>query len=252
MHDWKRVPDGIYHAFHHRWISAISDILNGGLLPADYYALPEQQAAGFGPDVLTLQDQRAVEDDPNAAGVGTACLLQTRPQTRFTAQTDAEFYRRKKSSIAVRHASGDRIVAMVEIVSPGNKASRNAFRAFVDMACELLEHRIHLLLVDPLPPGTRDPNGVHGAIWAEVEEDSFELPRDRPLTLVAYECDLTTRAYIETIGVGEALPNMPLFLMPNGHIKVPLEATYRTAYAVMPARWRRVLEGPAEHSPNSG
>jgi hypothetical protein len=221
MHDWTRVPDGIFHAFHHGWISAISDMLNTGLLPPDSYALPEQQAAGFSPDV------------------------------RFRAQTEAEFYRRKKSSIAVRHVSGDRIVAMVEIVSPGNKSTQHAFRSFVDKACELLEHRIHLLLVDPLPPGPRDPNGIHAAIWAEVEDDSFTLPEDKPLTLVAYECDLTTRAYIEPFAVGEALPDMPLYLMPHGYIKVPLEAAYQTAYGVMPARWRRVLDRPAEPPPKS-
>ena len=33
MHDWTRVPAGIFHAFHHAWISAISDSLNGGILP---------------------------------------------------------------------------------------------------------------------------------------------------------------------------------------------------------------------------
>ena len=59
MHDWTRVDAGIYHAFHHEWISEISRALNRGLLPNDLYALPEQQAAGFGPDVLTLQDPAA-------------------------------------------------------------------------------------------------------------------------------------------------------------------------------------------------
>jgi hypothetical protein len=53
VHDWTRVDAGIFHVFHHRWISAISDALNQGILPPDYYALPEQHAAGFGPDVLT-------------------------------------------------------------------------------------------------------------------------------------------------------------------------------------------------------
>ena len=33
VHDWTLVEAGIFHAFHHRWISAISDILNTGLLP---------------------------------------------------------------------------------------------------------------------------------------------------------------------------------------------------------------------------
>jgi hypothetical protein len=237
------VEAGIFHAFHHRWISALGDALNGGRLPSDYYALPEQVAAGFGPDVLTLQGPPP-EAGPSADGAGgaaTATLLQTRPRSRFTAETDAEFYRRKKSSLVVRHVSGDRIVAMIEIMSPGNKSNRHAFRAFVDKACELLEHRIHLLIVDPFPPGPRDPNGVHAAIWEQIQEDPFQPPADEPLTSVAYECDLTTRAYIETIAVGRSLPDMPLFLEPNGCIMVPLQATYDTAFAVMPRRWQTVL-----------
>lgn len=245
MHDWTRVEAGIFHAHHHEWISEISRAMNRGLLPANYYALPEQVAAGFGPDVLTLQDERADEEGPNGGGVATATALQTRPQTRFMAETEGEFYRRRKSAIAVRHVSGDRIVAMLEILSPGNKASRYAFQSLVDKACQLLEHRIHLLLIDPFPPGPRDPNGVHAAIWQEVEEGSFQLPADKPLTLVAYECDLTTRAYIEPIAVGDVLPEMALFLEPHGCVRVPLEATYQAAYAVLPRRWQRVLEAPS-------
>lgn len=244
MHDWAKVQPGIFHAFHHHWISALSDVLNGGKLPADYYALPEQVAAGFGPDPLTLQGP-AGDEGPStnaAASSGdTATMLQTPPRTRFTAEAQAEFYRRKKSSVVVRHVSGDRIVAMIEIVSPGNKSTRHAFQALVDKACELLEHRIHLLIIDPFPPGARDPNGIHAAIWQEVQDDPFQPPVDQTLTLVAYECDRTTRAYIETVAVGQPLPDMPLFLEPNGCVVVPLEATYETAFAVMPRRWQSVL-----------
>jgi hypothetical protein len=201
----------------------------------------EQVAAGFGPDVLSLQDDSASEREGSEDGPGTATALQSRPQTRFTARTDAEFYRRKKSSIVVRHSSGDRIVAMIEIVSPGNKSNRHAFQALVDKACELLEHRINLLIVDPLPPGPRDPNGVHAAIWEQIEDAPFQPPAEEPLTLVAYESDLTTRAYIEASAVGRPLPDMPLFLKPNGCVMVPLEATYESAFAVLPRRWRAVL-----------
>jgi hypothetical protein len=243
MHDWTCVPAGIFHAFHHEWISTISHALNSGLLPAEYYALPEQQAAGFGPDVLTLQaPPQQDSDDAGKSTGGTATMLDVRPQTRFVAETEVEFYRRKKSSVAVRHVSGDRIIAMVEIVSPGNKSSRSAFRAFLDKASELLERRIHLLIVDPFPPGERDPQGVHAAIWEEVENRPFVLPDDKPLTLVAYECESITRAFIEPVAVGDPLPDMPLFLEPNGCVKVPLEMTYQTAFAELPRRWRRVLE----------
>jgi hypothetical protein len=240
MHDWTRVDAGIFHAFHHDWITELGRVLNGGLLPDDYYALPEQQAAGFGPDVLTLQIPSAPSSD------GTTTLVQTRPQTQFTAETAAEFYRRKKSTIVVRHVSGDRIVAILEVVSPGNKASRHAMRAFVEKACELLEHRIHLLILDPFPPGPRDPNGVHAAIWAEVEDEPFVLPKDKPLTLVAYECDLTTRAYIQPIAVGDPLRDMPLYVEPNRHVLVPLEVTYQAGFGAMPRRWRTVLEAPSQ------
>lgn len=241
MHDWTRVEAGIYHAVHHWWVSAISDVLNGGLLPRDHYALPERFAGNFGPDVLALHEKGRTSAAGGPAGAGGGTTLCTRPHTRFTAETEGDFYRRKQKALVVRHVSGDEIVAVIEIVSPGNKSSRKAFRDFLDKAYELLEQRIHLLIVDPLPPGPRDPEGVHGALWEDLQGDSFHLPEDRRLTLAAYECAGTTRATIEPIAVGDALPDMPLFLKPNGCVMVPLEATYTTAFDCLPGRWREVL-----------
>jgi len=138
--------------------------------------------------------------------------------------------------------SDDRLVAMLEIMSPGNKDSTRAFKDFLNKAFFLLEERIHLLIIDPFPPGKRDPQGIHAAIWDEADESAFQLPPGKPLTLVSYECDLTTRAYVETVGVGDPLPDMPLFLEPEENLMVPLEATYSAAFAVMPQRWRKVIE----------
>lgn len=53
VHDWTEVDAGLFHAFHHRWIDALCDALNGGALPADFFALPEQRVNGPIPDVLT-------------------------------------------------------------------------------------------------------------------------------------------------------------------------------------------------------
>lgn len=238
MHDWTRVEAGIFHAFHHEWISEIGRVLNRGLLPDDYYALPEQQAAGFGPDVLTLQDLAAPSP-------GQATATRTKPKTTFAAETPTAFHRRKKSTVAVRHVSDDRIVAMIEIVSPGNKNNTKAFKAFIEKACELLECNIHLLLIDPFPPGKRDPNGIHAAIWGEVDDDAFVLPVGKPLTFVAYEAAVTTWAYIEPVAVGDRLPDMPVFLEPDFYVDLPLEATYAAAWESVPKRWRHVIEPPA-------
>jgi CO/xanthine dehydrogenase Mo-binding subunit len=243
MHDWMRVEAGIYHDFHHEWISAIKKTLNKRLLSSGYYAMAEQHAAGFGPDVLTLQD---VDPASSSSSSGIATLQKpTKPQPKstFYAETASEFYQRKKSSVVVRHVSGDRIVAMIEIISPGNKSSQNAFHAFVNKASELIEHRIHLLLLDPFPPGRRDPNGIHAAIWSNVDdENAFQLPAEKPLTMVAYECDeYGTRAYIEPIAVGDQLPEMPLYLEPHDYVIVPLEETYLAAWDTVPTRWQRVI-----------
>ncbi|MFO0804167.1 MAG: DUF4058 family protein [Gemmataceae bacterium] len=235
MHDWTRVESGIFHDFHHEWISEIKRALNRGLLPPDCYALAEQIAAGFGPDVLTLQDRHR-ESEPSG-GAATITL----PKTKHVTEQVRGLRQRRKSRVVVRHISDDRIVAMIEIVSPGNKDSTHAFRTFVQKASELLDHRIHLLLLDPFPPGPRDPDGIHAAIWEDYTGATFELPAKEPLTFVSYESADSVRAFIETLAVGDPLPEMPLFLAPEFYIQLPLEAIYRAAWETVPARWQRVI-----------
>ncbi len=244
IHDWTRVDAGIFHHFHHGWIEEISRGLNAGRLPDDYYALAEQFAGGFGPDVPTLQDTSAPKDDAATATSGRVALL-TAPKVQVTGETDMAFYRRKQSTIVIRHVSGDRIVAMIEVVSPGNKVSRNPLRAFVDKAAQLLDRGIHLLILDLLPPGRRDPQGIHGVIWEAIAGAEYTMPADRRLTLAAYESGLSIKAYVVHVAVGNALPDMPVFLEPGQAVDVPLEGTYQIAYAAVPRRWRLVLEAPS-------
>jgi hypothetical protein len=243
IHDWTRVDAGIFHAFHHSWIEEIARAMNRGLLPPDYYALPEQHAAGFGPDVLTLQEEDSGDGDDSATtNSGTGAVMLAAPKLPPTAETDMAFYRRKQKAVTVRHVSGDRIVAMVEVVSPGNKAARNPLRTFVAKAAELLDKQIHLLILDLHPPGRRDPQGIHGEIWQEIAGEEYTAPADKPLTLAAYESGLTVRAYVVPAAVGDVLTDMPLFLQPEKAVQVPLEATYMAAFQEVPRRWRRVLE----------
>jgi hypothetical protein len=154
------------------------------------------------------------------------------------------FYRRKQNSVTVRHVSGDRVVAMVEVVSPGNKAARNPLRAFVDKAAQLLDQGIQLLIVDLFPPGRRDPQGIHGEIWDAIAGEEYEAPEAKPLTQASYESGLLIRAYVVHMAVGDALTDMPLFLKPGMSVPAPLETTYQDAWAAVPRRWQRVLETP--------
>jgi hypothetical protein len=144
--------------------------------------------------------------------------------------------------VVIRHVSGHRIVALIEILSPGNKSSRHPFRTFLDKAVAALTHGVHLLVVDLFPPGPRDPQGIHGALWEQLTDGEHQQPADKPLTLAAYSAGPIPVAYVEPVAVGDTLPDMPLFLTAEEYISVPLEVTYQTAYARVPRFYRNILD----------
>jgi hypothetical protein len=240
IHDWTRVDAGIFHHFHLEWIGEIARTLNRGLLPPDHYALAEQIAGGLGPDVLTLQGP--TNGAPPAADVvGGIALATAPPQVQFRQRAEPDLYAAKARVITIRHTSNHRVVAILEIVSPGNKNSRHGLLAFVRKAVEILKGRIHLLIVDLFPPGPRDPQGIHKAIWDEFIDSDFALPPDKPLTLAAYIAGEWPEGFVEPTAVGLRLPDMPLFLTPDVYVPVPLEATYQSAWEAVPSFWRDVL-----------
>lgn len=247
IHDWTRVSAGTWHDFHLAWISEIRNALNDGRMPPDYYAQAEQIAGPFGPDVLTLQEPDAspngvFESAASDSGGAAAAVALTPPRTRITLELELNEYALKRRTLVIRHNSGDRIVALIEIVSPGNKSSARALESFVDQAVESLSHGYHLLVVDLFPPGPRDPHGIHSAIWSEMSGEPFTQPPGEPLTLVAYSAGSPKRAYLEPTAVGRELIDMPVFLTPDIYVNVPLEATYQAAFRGVPRKWRAVLE----------
>jgi hypothetical protein len=240
IHDWTRVDAGIFHHFHHTWITEIQRALNRGLLPPEYYALAEQIAGGLGPDVLTLQSPANGSPRHNGPSGGIA-LAESPPRVAFRRRTEIDQYATKAKAVVIRHKSNHEVIAVVEIVSPGNKNSRHGLRAMVDKAGELLRAGVHLLVIDLFPPSVRDPQGIHKAIWDEIEDQPFELPADKPLTVAAYSGGLSPEAFVQPIAVGLALPDMPLFLTPEVYVLVPLEATYEASWADVPSFWQDVL-----------
>jgi hypothetical protein len=239
IHDWTRVDAGLFHNFHQRWISALCDVLNTGGLPPDYFALAEQSIRGPIPDVLALHLSSSSEE---SGGTSPGLAVATAPpRARLVRRTEVENYARKADRIAVRHRHGQ-IIAVVELVSPGNKASRNEMRAFVEKTTDMIRQNVHLLVIDLFPPGPRDPQGIHKAIWDEFEEEDFELPAERPLTLPADDAGPPRVAYVESVAVGEVLPEMPLFLKPEFYVPAPLEATYQAAWQMFPAPLKGLLE----------
>lgn len=211
IHDWTRVPSGLFHDFHQTWSIHLKTALNSGILPKGLSALVEQRAVGREPDVLAVY------------------------------RTAKEIYASRANRVVVKHHLG-RVVAVIEIFSPGNKDSRAAIREFVGKAVELLQSGIHLLLVDLFPPTPRDVLGIHKLIWDEISDEPFRFPPGKDRLLVSYELGTEQAAYVQTLAVGDALPQMPLFVAEGVHVKTPLEATYRSAWYGCPEELRSAVE----------
>jgi Protein of unknown function (DUF4058) len=219
IHDWKRVDAGLFHDFHQDWTIELCRALNSGWLPTGFVALIDPQRDDPIPDVLTFQ------------------------RGPFLVELEEDTYARRANRIRIQHRHGQ-VVAVIEIISPGNKNSRRALRAFVRKASDLLFRGIHLLVIDLFPPSERDPQGIHEAIWDEIAEQPFELPADKQLTVAAYRAAPTKTAYVEPVAVGDDLPALPIFLTEDEYVPAPLEETYRASWAEFPADFKELLEPP--------
>ena len=244
IHDWSRVDAGIFHHFHQSWTVEITNALNGGVLPTGFFALAEQIISGPIPDVVTLQRKPTGlgSRDAKTRTAGGIAVVDAPPQARFVSSAESDVYAQRANRVVIRHSLGD-VVAVLEIVSPGNKSSRHAFRTFVEKAGQLLGSGIHLLIVDLFPRTPRDPKGIHQAIWNQISDQELQLPPDKLLTAAAYCAGEPKRAYVEPLAVGDPLPSLPIFLDEGTYVCAPLEQTYELTWSKCPQEVRELVAG---------
>lgn len=243
VHDWSRVPAGIFHDFHNAWLTEIENALNAGLLPNDYFALAEQHTGPFIADVLTLRldsrerTGRRTRAVPQEEGL---LLKEAPPQVQYQGVGTIPVPQR---SVAIRHVPGQRLIAVIEIVSPANRDRKAHVAAFVEKIVQLMRAGVNVLILDILPRGKHDRQGLHAAIWEHFSTETQTPPRKQPLTLVAYEAGSPPEFYLQYLRVGEALLEMPLILQEERYVPVPLESTYLAAFRTRPAYLRELVEG---------
>jgi hypothetical protein len=237
IHDWTRVSAGLFHDFHQDWTIEIRRSLNRGILPPGYYAMADQRVSGPEPDVIALRLRRP-------EGTGGLVVAETPPSLKQAARAESEaaLYARKANRIAIHHELG-RVVAMIEVVSPGNKDSKHAIASFRAKAADFIQCGIHFLVIDPFPPGPRDPAGIAQAIWDGLVGEPLEAgPVDNRLTVAAFDAGEPLTAYVDTVAVGDPLPDAPLFLAPGWYVNVPLERTYLASWEATVGPIRELLE----------
>lgn len=235
IHDWTKVPAGLFHDFHQSWSIRIKDALNAGLLPKGVSALVEQRTGPKEADVLSVERRPRVLPETNG---GVATLRS--PQAHIVRRTSNEIYASRANRVVLTHHLG-RTLAVIEIISPGNKSGNAVFREFVEKTIDYLRLGIHVLIIDLFPPTPRDPFGIHKAVWDEFDDEPFAFPEGKSRILVSYRADREKVAYVEPVAVGDKVPEMPLFLGEDYHVFVPLEPTYQATWDASPEDYREAV-----------
>lgn len=220
----------------------LSNALNAGTLPAGYIALAEQIVGGPIPDVITLErfGTATAKHHPNDVNSAVA-VADAPPKARLVRSSHLDIYAQRANRIAIRHRLGH-VVAMIEIVSPGNKNSMHGLDSFVTKARDMLRQHIHLLIVDLFPPTPRDPQGLQQAIWEPFGDEPLDLPPDKRLSAAAFCANEPITAYMEPLAVGDPLPSLPIFLDSTRYVPAPLEQTYQLTWSKLPEPVRELVE----------
>lgn len=142
IHDWTRVPAGLFHHFHQDWTIELARALNRGRLPKGVAALVEQR---FGPreaGVLAIEGH-ASRSESGDGGIATL----PPPVAQIVRRTQSGSFSDRANRILIKHHLG-RIIAVIEVVPPGNKDSRAALRELVEKTVDFLRSGVHVLVVD--------------------------------------------------------------------------------------------------------
>ena len=205
-------------------------------------AMSDQVTGGPIPDVVTLKTKSKRDS-------GSLAVKPAPPTAQMVAKFERKTYAERADRIVIRHGRGE-VIAIIEIVSPGNKHNNASMRKFIQKSLDFMDQGIHLLIVDLHPPTKRDPNGLQQAISEERYDMKFELPTGKNRTAGAYFSGEVPAVYLESFGVGDPLPSLPIFLTEDDFVSAPLESTYMQAWEVFPKYLKEVMAGTADEQPD--
>lgn len=189
-------------------------------LPPHYFAEPRVQS-GASDDVTTYEDG------------GDVLLTPPRPSLAVATDLPAQDVYEVLVFDEKRHA---RLVAAVEIVSPGNKDRPEHRRAFVAKCAGLLRERVSVVIVDVVT--TRTPN-LYAELLDLIGHSDPGLGAEPPL-LYAAACRLTKpanewrlEAWTQPLALGQPLPTMPLWLADDLAVPLELDESYEQSCSIL-------------------
>jgi Protein of unknown function (DUF4058) len=216
-------------SFHVNWVGAIADALNESLLPDGYFA---EEHAHSGPfveiDVATYIDS----ETPDERTGGTATLpmrawAPPAPPLIVPAAFPDAF-----EVLVFESEGGSRLVAAIELVSPGNKDRDGHRQAFAIKCASHLFQGISLIVIDIVT--TRRAN-LHNEIMRLLGHgEQLKLSEETVLYAVAYrpivrELREQIEIWPSLLEIGKTLPLLPLALNAELCLPIDLETSYAAA-----------------------
>jgi hypothetical protein len=222
-------PRRHWESFHVNWAGAIADSLNESLLPEGYFA---EEHAQLGTrveiDVATFTDP----ESSRARHGGTATLLPRVWAPPAPALVIPASFPDSFEVLVFESEAGARLVAAIELVSPGNKDRDGHRRAFAVKCASYLCQGISLIVIDIVT--TRQAN-LHDDIMQVLGRTEVSvLPAETILSAVAYrpivrDGQEQIDVWPAPLELAQSLPVLPLALNAEVAVPVDLEATYTIA-----------------------
>jgi hypothetical protein len=212
-----------WEGFHSKWAGAIVDELDE-LLPAGYFAEPHVHlGVRVEADVGTFDERFG--GAPRDASGGTLVWSPARPTVR--APMDAADF----DAFEVRVFSdegGPKLVAAIELVSPGNKDRESERNAFAVKCAAYLQQQVALIVVDIV---TSRSGNLHDELLDITRIDTGAAVNPHELYAAAYRTTAEPagaflEVWLEPLAVGADLPTLPLWLSPDEAVPVDLERSY--------------------------
>ena len=227
-----------WESFHSQWAGAIAADLNRRLPKGFVADGPMHLGRSVAADVVEVErsDEEAHNDyngDGNGKGGGTAVavMAETYAPPITTLQMPARFPDEIK--VEVRDVEDDyRVLAVVELVSKGNKKEADEREQFAAKCLSYLGKGIGLVVIDIV---TVSHFNLHNELVRIAEhDDKFLMPDDAWIYVTAYRPVKRKRKELIDLWqwpltVGGSLPAVPLALKSYGCMRLDLEATYTEA-----------------------
>lgn len=226
-------PQHHWESFHSNWATRLADLLNDSLLPPEFIA-EEHTHAGtrLEIDVATFEQQEAATGVRASGSGGTAVLPQlvySPPAPQFT--IPAVLADRFEVRVFAT-AAGMTLVAVIELVSPGNKDRPEECRAFATKCASYLYQGVSLIIIDIV---TNRQANLHNEMMRLMNANATTgFPPSTNLYAVAYRPVMRAErpevdVWPVACALGEPLPTLPLRLTGDLFVPVDFESTYDEA-----------------------